>query len=88
MMEAGILQVGKENDWRAVAVSYHMMIALKTDGSLWQWNFQNRPAAKLINTPPTRLGIHNDWVAITGRWGCVIALAADGSLWLWPDKQY
>ena len=88
MMGAGILQVGKENDWWAVAVSYHMMIALKTDGSLWQWNFQNRPAAKSINTPPTRLGIHDDWVAITGRWGCVIALAADGSLWLWPDKQY
>jgi hypothetical protein len=88
MMGSGVLQVGKENDWRAVATSYHMTVALKADGSLWQWNFQNRPAAKLVNTPPTRLGIHNDWVAITGKSGSVIALAADGSLWLWPDRQY
>ena len=88
MMGAGVLQVGKENDWRAVAVSYHMMVGLKADGSLWQWNFQNRPAAKSINTPPTRLGIHNDWVAIADVRGNVIAVAADGSLWLWPDTEY
>jgi len=86
-MGSGVLQVGKENDWRAVAVSGHMMVALKADGSLWQWTFQNRPAVKFVNTPPTRLGIHDDWVAITGRWGCVIALAADGSVWFWPDRQ-
>jgi hypothetical protein len=65
-----------------------MMVALKADGSLWQWNFLNRPAVKFVNTPPTRLGIHDDWVAITGKHGNVIALAADGSLWLWPDKKY
>ena len=86
-MGAGALQVGQENDWRAVAVSYHTMVALKADGSLWQWNFQNRPAAKCVNTAPTRLGIHDDWIAITGRHGNVITLAADGSLWLWPDKK-
>jgi hypothetical protein len=85
-MGSGVLQVGKENGWRAVAVNWRMMVALKSDGSLWQWNFQNRPAAKCVNTPPTRLGIHDDWIAITGRYGIVIALAADGSLWLWPDK--
>ena len=87
MMGSGILQVGKENGWRSVAVCYHMMIALKADGSLWQWIFQNRPAAKFVNTTQTRLGIHDDWIAVTGRYGYVIALAADGSLWLWPDKQ-
>jgi hypothetical protein len=86
-MGTGILQVGKENDWRAVAVSYHMMVALKSDGSLWQWNFKNESAVESVYAPPTRLGIHNDWVAITGTWGNVITLAADGSLWLWPDKK-
>jgi len=83
----GILQVGKENGWRAVAVNWSMMVALKADGSLWQWNFKNESAVEAVNVSPTHLGIHNDWVAITGRWECVIALAADGSLWLWPDKQ-
>ena len=92
-MGTGILQVGKENDWRAVAVNLGGMVALKSDGSLWQWHFLNQwdmSQEQLILTaqePPTRLGIHNDWVAIAGAWEDVVALAADGSLWLWPDHE-
>jgi hypothetical protein len=88
MTGAGILQVGKENDWRAVAVSYHMMAALKADGSLWQWNLKNSFVIESVNLSPTRLGIHTDWVAIKNTWGGVIACAADGSLWLWPDRKF
>ena len=88
-MGTGLLQVGKENGWRAVAVSYYMMVVLKADGSLWQWNFNEGSIVQAVNNSPVRLGIHNDWVAITGmRGGEVIAMAADGSLWLWPDKTF
>ena len=83
----GVLQVGKENDWRAVAVNYNMMVALKADGSLWQWNFMQGDIVRAVNDSPVRLGIHNDWVAIVGNWSSVIALAGDGSLWLWPDRK-
>ena len=55
-MGTGILQVGKENDWRAVAITFHVMIALKADGSLWQWNFQNRPAAKSVKYTTHAIG--------------------------------
>lgn len=83
------LQAGKETNWVAVTVSYNMIVALKSDGSLWQWNVQIQ--AQLVNSihvQPTRLGIHDDWVAISDSLGSVIALAADGSLWLWPDRKY
>lgn len=80
-------QVGKENGWRSVAVNYGSMVALKADGSLWQWNFKDGDLVHPLNHPPTRLGIHNDWVAIAGAKNSVIALSADGSLWLWPDKN-
>ncbi len=69
-METGFLQVGKENDWRAVAVNYGRMVALKSDGSLWQWGFSNswnmtqEQFILATQKPPARLGIHNDWVAI------------------------
>jgi hypothetical protein len=96
-IETGILQVGKENDWRAVAVNYGRMVALKSDGSLWQWRFSNSwnmteeqfilVTQSAAQKPPARLGIHNDWVAIASTWEDVIALAADGSLWLWPDRD-
>jgi hypothetical protein len=92
-MGTGILQVGKENGWRAVEVNYGMMVALKSDGSLWQWHFSNPwnmsqgQFILAVQKPPTRLGIHNDWVAIANTWEDVIALAADGSLWLWPNRD-
>ena len=84
---SSVLQVGKENDWRTVAVTYGMMVALKSDGSLWQWHFTDGAIVRAVNDSPTRLGIHNDWVAITGDRENVITLAADGSVWLWPDKE-
>jgi hypothetical protein len=83
----GVLQVGKENGWRSVAVNYGSMVALKADGSLWQWNFKGDSIVRAIKNPPARLGIHHDWVAVAGVWDNVIALSADGSLWLWPDKN-
>jgi hypothetical protein len=92
-MGTGILQVGKENDWRAVAVNYGMMVALKADGSLWQWHFDRQwnVSQEQLNlaahTSPIRLGVHKDWVALANTWDNVITLAADGSLWLWPDRE-
>ena len=62
-----------------------MMVALKSDGSLWQWHFfnpYNMSQGQFIlaaQNPHTRLGIHNDWVALANTWEDVIALAADGS---------
>ena len=88
------VQVGKETNWTAVALNWQRMVALKSDGSLWQWHFINpwnvSSQEQLIlsaQEPPTRLGIHHDWVAIANTWEDVIALAADGSLWLWPDRE-
>ncbi len=91
--ETGMLQIGKENGWWAVAVNYGRMVALKSDGSLWQWHFSdpwNMKPAQLVmaaQKPPTCLGNHRDWVAIANSGADVIALAADGSVWLWPDRE-
>ena len=69
------------------------MVAIKSDGSLWQWDFNRWRGInqgnlfRLIQKSPTRVGIHNEWVAIASTWEDVIALAADGSLWLWPDRE-
>jgi alpha-tubulin suppressor-like RCC1 family protein len=71
------------------------MVALKADGSLWEWHYIRRwdmsqeQIALATQESPTRLGIHSDWVAVANTWADVITLAADGSLWLWPDRyQY
>lgn len=82
------LQVGKETNWLAVAVIWNRMVALKTDGSLWKWNFPKNSTEAVAKIPPTRLGIHNDWVGLTITLDGVISLAVDGSLWFWPMEDY
>ena len=96
-----MVQVGRENDWEAVAASVHCLVALKSDGSLWKWDLSRLVSHKdspwnwdwelespsvIANTTPTRLGIHNDWVGLGGDSYGFISLAADGSLWYWPDE--
>jgi hypothetical protein len=96
-----MVQMGRENDWEAVAASVHCLVALKSDGSLWKWDLSRLVSHKdspqdwdwelespsvIANSTPTRLGIHNDWVALVKEWGGAVSLAADGSLWYWPDE--
>jgi len=82
-------QIGKETNWVATAMNWDWMLALKSDGSLWQWHFHRDSAADFpeaeVKIPPTRLGIHNDWIGLTSAWDGAVALAADGSLWFWPN---
>jgi ABC-type transport system involved in multi-copper enzyme maturation permease subunit len=86
----GFLQVGKETNWVAVAITWNTMVALKSDGTLWKWNLStnSKATAEILQTEPTRLGIHSDWVGLTGTWVGAISLAADGSLWFWPKTGY
>jgi hypothetical protein len=93
-VDSGFVRVGTETNWLAVALSWNQMVALRSDGSLWHWNFsryQNYIGYEYykwrIQQPPTRLGDHNDWVALMHPWAGTIALAADGSLWLWSDRE-
>ena len=83
----GYLQVGKETNWAAVAVTWPALVALKTDGSLWQWKPMQTSTAEFNQSPPTRLGSQRDWLGLISVFGCSVSLAADGSLWFWPNSQ-
>jgi hypothetical protein len=82
-------QCGRDTNWVASAATWSMLVALKTDGTLWKWDsrYSSNLFTELSTTPPTRLGIHKDWVAIAGIDYGVVALAADGSLWYWPPRN-
>jgi len=81
-------KVGSETNWAAVTCVHESagdlkVVALKTDGSLWRWDFSLRRRSDPATAKPVRLSSHNDWVAITGDWTGLVGLAADGSLWNW-----
>jgi hypothetical protein len=90
------LQIGNGTNWIAVAGVGGKIVTLKSDGSLWLWDYCHDYRRGLdINvgghdiqaTRPVRLGTHSDWVAISGGSGNATALAADGSLWFWPVER-
>jgi ABC-type transport system involved in multi-copper enzyme maturation permease subunit len=83
---SGFLQIGQETNWTAVAVTSFQLVALKADGSLWQWPFAYTSSADLTKMQPTRMGIHSDWVSLNAVWSGTIALSADGGLWYWPSS--
>lgn len=84
-----ILRSGQETNWVAVARDWNWMVAIKNDGTLWQWPWHDRrTVAQDCTAPPTRLGIHHDWVAVVAVEGGIVSLAADGSLWFWPGPNY
>jgi len=82
-------QVGTETNWARLALTWHWLVALKIDGTLWQWKLTPDKALVLdLKTQPIRLGSHRDWVALSNSaWNGAEALAADGSLWFWPDRN-
>ena len=88
-------QMGKDTNWVSVVIAKNWMVALKSDGTLWEDSYDDYNSGPVIHLPqpppqlpllPTRLGIHDDWIAITRAENGVISLAADGSLWFWPAR--
>jgi alpha-tubulin suppressor-like RCC1 family protein len=79
-------QVSKETNWVTTEINWGWLVALKSDGSLWQWHFDGASLAGIEKRPPTRLGLHRDWIGLAGGWDGTVTLAADGSLWFWPDE--
>ena len=78
------LQLGQETNWLTVVSDPgEGVMALKTDGTLWRWNFADDPLTHPDSAIATRLGTHSDWLAIHGDTAGFKGLAADGSLWFW-----
>ncbi|EEF59301.1 ABC transporter permease [Pedosphaera parvula] len=81
-----LVKIGEVSDWVSVATSYEMMVALKSDGSLWKWDLHT--SLLDLDNPhilelPARLGSHHDWVALAASHSSIVTLAADGTLWDW-----
>ena len=71
-------QVGYETDWSAVAAGDVLGVLLKSDRSLWTWDYSGWPE---------RIGVDNDWVSISAKTSHYLAVKADGSLWAWGDNS-
>ena len=77
-------------NWKQVSGSGAAIAAIKTDGTLWNWGFQNNgrlgngvAALTSISTPITTFSGGTNWRQVSvGSFG-VAAIKTDGTLWTW-----
>ena len=71
-------QIGSDTTWSKVAVSGEFKVkAIKTDGTLWSWGYNNKgqlglnqPTSTHVSSP-TQVGSESDWTKIGGTGGGV-----------------
>ena len=79
----GLLRVGKDSDWKMVAVGSIQGLALKPNGTLWGWGGSPRDTVAKGGPIPKQLGSRRDWIAVWTAQENGGGLTSDGKLWLW-----
>jgi ABC-type transport system involved in multi-copper enzyme maturation permease subunit len=72
------------SNWVAVAGQFRPIIALQSDGSLWQFTWTNR-TREFLSTPQ-RVGDDSDWKAIAAGNSFFLAVKTNGTVWGWGNN--
>jgi len=81
-------------NWKSIASQRYHTVALKTDGTLWSWgynqfgqlgNFSSGSTASR-STPVTTLLGGTNWKSIASGYAYTVALKTDGTLWTWGEN--
>jgi alpha-tubulin suppressor-like RCC1 family protein len=80
-------------NWKSVAGGLYHTIALKTDGTLWSWGYNDFGQLGVNNnttrsTPVTTLLGGTNWKSVAGGNYHTIAIKTDGTLWSWGYNGY
>lgn len=81
-------QVGALTNWSNVSGSQgYWAAAVKTDGTLWTWGYNNYGQLGLGNrtdySSPKQVGALSTWSLVSGGQYWCLALKTDGTLWSW-----
>lgn len=84
-----LIQIGSDTDWKAVAAGDKHCIAIKEDGSLWNWgqlHWYDDWEENIFS--PVQIGLDTNWEKIDAGLYINAAIKTDGTLWTWGDNYY
>jgi alpha-tubulin suppressor-like RCC1 family protein len=85
-------QIGTTNNWSIISAGWYHVLAIKTDGTLWSWGWNN--SGQLGNgnqtnsNQPLQIGTETNWSKIDGGGNFSLALKTNGTLWAWGNNNY
>ena len=85
-------QVGSLATWKSVTSKYFNTTALKSDGTLWAWGYNNNGQLGLGNTTsyssPKQVGALTAWSKIRNGAYHTLSIKTDGTLWTWGYNTF
>jgi alpha-tubulin suppressor-like RCC1 family protein len=86
------VQVGTENDWVKISAGDVNACAIKSDGSLWCWGWNEHSqlgdGTNVDKRLPTRIGQESVWRDISIGSNRTCGIKNDGSLWEWGELGF
>ena len=88
-----IQTVSATTDWKQVSVGHTFTAAIKTDGTLWMWGFndcgQLGDGTRVSKSSPVQtIAGGNNWKQVSVGFAHTAAIKTDGTLWLWGCNPY
>ena len=85
-------QVGSLTNWSLVAGGWYHSLALKTDGTIWSWGYNNNGQLGQNDithrSSPVQVGSLTTWSLVAGGREHPLAIKTDGTLWSWGYNAY
>ena len=81
-------QVGTNCDWTQALAANNHCLALRCDGTLWEWGFHGYLAGSpQFSSVPQQMNPGHDWIGIAAGDIHSVALRRDGTVWAWGDNS-
>lgn len=76
------------SNWKQLAIGYQHAVAIKTDGTLWNWGSNNRgqlgdSTNANRSSPVQTIALGSNWKQCSAGLEHTAAIKNDGTLWLW-----